>query len=89
MVSYTDGRTQEEVDNSVFGRIFGREDEVTGGGKKLHNEAFLNLYLSPHIITMIKSRCLRWAGNLGVMREIRNAFKIFVGRLKKATIQKT
>jgi hypothetical protein len=42
-------------------------DEVTGGWRKLHNEELLNLYSSPSIITMIKSRRMRWAGNVARM----------------------
>jgi hypothetical protein len=43
--------------NRVLRRTFGRKrDEVTGGLGKLHNEELRNLYCSPSIITMIKSR---------------------------------
>jgi hypothetical protein len=44
-------------------RIFGpKRDEVTGGWRGLHNEELHNLYSSPSIIKMIKSRRMRWAG---------------------------
>jgi hypothetical protein len=44
-------------------RIFGpKEDEVTGGWRKLHNT-----YSSPSIIRMIKSRRMRWAGHVARM----------------------
>jgi hypothetical protein len=47
-------------DNRVFRRIFGQErDEVTGGWRKLHNEELHNLYSSPSIIRMIKSKRVR------------------------------
>jgi hypothetical protein len=47
----------------VLRRIFGpKRDEVTGSWRKLHNEELRNLYSSPSIIGMIKSRRLRWAG---------------------------
>jgi hypothetical protein len=43
-------------------RIFRpKRDEVTGGRRKLHNEKLHNLYSSPSIIRMIKSRRTRWA----------------------------
>jgi hypothetical protein len=43
-------------------RIFGpKRNEVTGGWRKLHNEDLHNLYASPSIIIMIKSRRIRWA----------------------------
>jgi hypothetical protein len=46
--------------NRVLRRIFGpKRDEVTGGWRKLHNEELHNLYSSPSIITMIKSRRMR------------------------------
>jgi hypothetical protein len=52
-------------ENRVLRRIFGpKRDEVTGGLKKLHNEELHNLYSSPNIIRMIKSRRMRWAGNV-------------------------
>jgi hypothetical protein len=41
--------------------IFGsKRDEDTGGWRKLHNEEFRNLYISPSMIRMIKSRRMSW-----------------------------
>jgi hypothetical protein len=49
-------------ENRVLRRIFGpKRDGVTGGCKKLHNEELHNLYSSPSIIRIIKSRRMRWA----------------------------
>jgi hypothetical protein len=49
-------------------RIFGpKRDEVTGGWRKLLNEELLNLYSSPSIFRMIKSRRMRWAGHVARM----------------------
>jgi hypothetical protein len=46
-------------------RIFGpKRDEVTGGWRKLYNEELHNLYSSPSIIRMIKSRRMRLAGHV-------------------------
>jgi hypothetical protein len=46
-------------------RIFGpKRDEVTGHCGKLYNEELHNLYSSPSIISIIKSRRMRWAGNI-------------------------
>jgi hypothetical protein len=46
-------------------RLFGlKRDEVTGGWRKLHNEELHNLYSSPSIIRMIKSKRMRWAGHV-------------------------
>jgi hypothetical protein len=51
-------------ENRVLRRIFGpKRDEVTGGWRKLHND----LYSSPNIIRMIKSRRMRWAGHVARM----------------------
>jgi hypothetical protein len=54
-------------------------DEVTGGWRKLHNEELHDLYSSPSIIRMIKSRRRRWAGHVTRMGEKRNAYRILVG----------
>jgi hypothetical protein len=52
-------------ENRVLRRIFGpKRDEVTGGWRKMHNEELHNLYSSPSIIRMIKSRRMRWAGHV-------------------------
>jgi hypothetical protein len=49
----------------VLKRIFGpKRDGVMGGWRKLPNEELLNLYSSPSIIGIIKSRRMRWAGHL-------------------------
>jgi hypothetical protein len=60
-------------ENRVLRRIFGpKRDEVTGGWRKLHNEELRNLYSSPSIISVIKSRT-RWTGHVARMGERRNA----------------
>jgi hypothetical protein len=64
----------------VLRRIFGsKRDEIMGGWRKLHNE-FHNLYSSPNIIRVIKSRILRWAGNAARMREKLNEYRVLVGK---------
>jgi hypothetical protein len=55
-------------ENRVLMRIFGpKRDIVTGGWRKLHNEGLHNLYSSPSIIRIIKSRGMRWAGHVARM----------------------
>jgi hypothetical protein len=53
---------------------------LTGDWRRLHNEELHNLYSSPNIIRMIKSRRLRWAGHVVRMEEKRNAYRILVGK---------
>jgi hypothetical protein len=56
-------------ENRVLRRIFGQKtDEMTGGWRKLHNEELYNLYSSPNIIRMIKSKKMIWAGHVARMR---------------------
>ena len=51
-------------------RIFGpKSDEVTGEWRKPHNEEFNDLYSSPNIFRLIKSRRMRWAGHVARMEE--------------------
>jgi hypothetical protein len=55
-------------ENRVLKRIFGpKRDGVTGGWRKLHNEELHDLYSSPSIIRIIKSRKMRWAGHMARM----------------------
>jgi hypothetical protein len=65
----------------VLRRIFGRKrDEATEDWRRLHNEELNDLYSSPNIIRVIKSRRLRWAGQAARMGEGRGAYRILVGR---------
>jgi hypothetical protein len=64
-------------ENRVLSSIFGpKRDEVTGGCKKLRNEELRNLYPSPSIIRMIKSRRMSRARQVARMRNKRNAYRI-------------
>jgi hypothetical protein len=68
----------------VLRRIFGpTRDEVTGDWKKMHNEEFHNLYSSPNIIMIIKSRRMTWVGHILHMGEMKNTCQTLVGKLKE------
>jgi len=67
--------------NRVLRRIFlPRRDEVTGESKKLHNEDLNELYSSPNIIWLIKSRIMRWAVHVACTGERKVTYKILVGK---------
>jgi hypothetical protein len=53
---------------------------VTVDWRKLHKEEFHNLYSSPNIIRMIKSRRTRWAGNVVRKGEKMIAYRILMGK---------
>jgi hypothetical protein len=67
--------------NGVLRRIFGlKRDEVTVKRRKLHNEELRDLYSSPSIIRIIKSRRMRWPGHVARMGEKMNAYRLLVGK---------
>jgi hypothetical protein len=67
-------------ENRVLRRIFGpNRSGVTGEWRKLHNEELHNLYSSPSIIRIIKSRRMKWAGHVARM-EKRNVYRLLVGK---------
>jgi hypothetical protein len=64
-------------ENRVLRRIFGpKRDEVTGGWRKLHSEELRDLYSSPNIIRIIKSRRMTWADHVARMGEKRKAYRL-------------
>ena len=68
-------------ENMVLRRIFGpRAYEVTGEWKKFHNEDLNDLYSSPNIVRVIKSRKMRWAGHVARMDEVRGVCRVLVGK---------
>ena len=71
---------REERKLRVLRRIFGpRRDEVTGEWRRLHNEQLNDLYCSPNIVRVMKSRRMRWAGHVARMDEERGAYRVWVG----------
>jgi hypothetical protein len=68
-------------ENRVLRRVFGlKGDGATGEWRRLHNEELSDLYSSPNIIRVIKSRRMRWAGHVAREGEKRGAYRILVGR---------
>jgi hypothetical protein len=66
-------------EDRVLRRIFGpKRDVVTGEWRKLHNGELRDLYSSPSIITIIKSRRMRWTVYLARVGEKRNVYRLLV-----------
>ena len=57
-----------------------KRDEVTGEWRKLHNEELSDLYSSPIVIGVIKSRRMRWVGHVTRREERRGAYRVLVGK---------
>jgi hypothetical protein len=63
------------LENRVRRRKFGpQRDEVTGERRKLHNEELHDVYCSPIIVQVIKSKNMRWAGHVAHMGERRGVY---------------
>ena len=68
-------------ESMVLRRIFGPwRDEVTGNRRRLHNEELMDLYSSPNIVRVIKSRRVRWAGHVVRIGEERGVYRVLVGK---------
>ena len=62
-------------------RIFGpRGDELAGEWRRLRNEDVNDLYSSPNIVRVIKSRRMRWAGHVARIGEERGVCRVLVGK---------
>jgi hypothetical protein len=69
------------LENKMLRTIFGpKRDGVAGGWRKLHNEELHNLYSSPRIIRIIKSRRMRLAGHVTRMGEKSNVYSLLGGK---------
>jgi hypothetical protein len=67
-------------ENRVFRKVFGPKRKEDGSWRKLHNDEFHNLYSSPNIVTVIKSRRMRWAGHVARMGVGRAFCRVLVGK---------
>jgi hypothetical protein len=67
--------------NRVLRRISGpKRDEVTEEWRKQNNEELNDLYSTPNIIQLIRSKRMRWAGYIARMRERRVIYRVLVGK---------
>jgi hypothetical protein len=70
-------------ENRVLRRIFGsKRDDVTGEWRRLHKEELNDLYSSPNVFRVIKSRRMRWVGHVARMRERRGAYNVLMRKLQ-------
>ena len=68
-------------ENRVLRRIFGpMRDEVTGEWRKVHNEELNDLFSSPNIVQVVKSRRMRWAVHVARIAESRGVYRFVVGK---------
>ena len=71
-------------ENRVLKRIYRpKRDEVTGEQRKLHNGEFNDLYSSPNIVQVIKSRRKKWAGHVAHMGRGKTGTGFWWGNLKE------
>jgi hypothetical protein len=70
-------------ENSVLRRIFGPKREEDGSWRKLHNDELHSLYSSSNIVSVIKSRRIRWAGHVARMGEGRGVYRVLVRRSER------
>ena len=67
-------------ENRIPRRIFEPKRDENGEWRRLHNEELQSLYRSLYLVSVIKSRRLRWTGHAARMEEGRSAFKILTGK---------
>jgi hypothetical protein len=66
-------------ENRVLRGIFGpKRDEVTVEWRKLHNEELRDSYRSLIIVQVIKSRRIRWVGNVARIGEDRSVYRVLM-----------
>jgi hypothetical protein len=70
-------------ENRALRRMFGLKwDYVRREWRKLHNDGFNDLYCSPNIVRVIKSRRIRWTGHVERMGKRRGVNRLLVGKLE-------
>ena len=72
---------REERKLRVFeNMVLRRRDKVTGEWRRFHTEELFDLYSSPNIVWVIKSRRMKWAGHVARMGEERGVYRVLVGK---------
>ena len=80
LLTLREERKLRVFENIVLRSIFGpRRDKVMGEWRRLHNKGLNDLYSSPSIVRVIKSRRMRWAGHVARMGEKRGVYRVLVG----------
>jgi hypothetical protein len=64
----------------VLRAIFGPKREEDGSWRKLHNDELHSLYFPPNIVTVIKSKRMKWAEHVACMGQGRGVYRVSVGR---------
>jgi len=77
-------------ENRVFRRLFGpKRDDATTERRKLHNAEVNDLYSSPNIVRVIKSRRMRWAEHVARIEDRKGLYRVLVGkRQRKRTLRR-
>jgi len=81
LLTLREERRLKVFENRVLRRIFDpKKDEATWEWRKLHNEWLNDLYSSPNVVRVIKSRTMKWAGHEARMGERRGVYRVLVGK---------
>ena len=79
-LTWREERKLSMFENRVLRRIFGpKRDKETREWRKLHNEKLNDLYSSPNIVRVIKSRIIRWVGHVARTGEKRGVYRVWGG----------
>jgi hypothetical protein len=70
-------RLTDRIEDKIFGP---KRDKGARGWRQLHNVELRDLYSSPSLIRIIKSRRMRWAGHVARMGEKRTAYRLLIGK---------
>ena len=81
LLTLREERRLRVFENRVLRRLYGpKRDEVTGEWRKLHNEELNDLYYSPNVVWVIKSRRMRWAGHVARREDRRGVYRALMAK---------